>query len=317
MQTNVVPLVITPDEFDFRAYMSESEPGAKVLPAETWREDLISLTQHGDQLTGARLPWSKTHNHLRFRGGEVTLWQGINGHGKSQMLGQACVGFAAQGERLCIASFEMKPAKTLYRMLRQVAMNDQPTAQAAEHLVNWSTNRIWLYDQLGMVKPDMLYAVIRYSADKLQVKHFVIDSLMKCVRGEDDYNGQKDFVDMLAALARDLDIHIHLVHHVRKGENEDRAPGKMDAKGSGAIVDQVDQVLTVWRNKKKERAVESIKRQGSQVDDETSKMPDAMLICDKNRHGEWEGGVALWYHPQSLQYTGDPRCMPIDMIGGW
>jgi twinkle protein len=159
--------------------------------------------------------------------------------------------------------------------------------------------------------------VIRYCADKLKVKHFVVDSLMKCVRGEDDYNGQKDFVDTLTSLARDLNIHIHLVHHVRKGESEDRPPGKMDAKGSGAIADQVDQVITVWRNKKKEREVEQMRRAGGTIDDVTRAKPDSMLICDKNRHGEWEGSVALWFHPHSLQYTGDKRCQPVDMIGGW
>lgn len=314
---NVIPMTFAPDDFDFRAYMEDSEPQAKVLGAETWRDALVRSTSHDDVLTGARLPWSKTHDHLRFRGGEVTLWQGINGHGKSQMLGQACIGFAAQNEGVCIASFEMKPIRTLQRMLRQVAMNDHPTEDAANRMIDWATNRVWLYDQQGTVKPEMVYAVIRYSAQKLGVKHFVVDSLMKCVRGEDDYNGQKDFVDMLTSLARDHDMHIHIVHHVRKGESEDKAPGKMDSKGSGAIVDQVDQVLTVWRNKRKEREIESLQRAGGAADANLEKAPDAVLICDKNRHGEWEGRVSLWYHPQSLQYTGDKRCMPIDMIGGW
>lgn len=312
---NVVP-IITPDAFDFRAYMAESEPKAKVLNADTWRSALIESVKSGNKVTGAMLPWAKTHDHLRFRGGEVTLWQGINGHGKSQLLGQATIGFASQGERVCVASFEMKPVSTLKRMLRQFAMNDRAGETAVNQMMDWAKGKYWLYDQLGTVRPEMIYAVIRYCADRLKIKHIVIDSLMKCVRGEDDYNGQKDFVDMLTGLARDLDVHIHLVHHVRKGENEDKVPGKFDGKGSGAISDQVDQVLTVWRNKKKERTVEKLLRANQMVDDETKKSPDALLICDKNRHGEWEGTTALWYHPQSLQYTGDSQCRPLDMVGG-
>lgn len=314
MSSVVVP-ILTPETIDFRAYMAESEPKAKVLSADTWANELLEAVRGGGEVKGARLPWSKTHDHLRFRGGEVTLWQGINGHGKSQLLGQACLGFAAQGERVCVASFEMKPVSTLKRMLRQSAMNDHPSEKAVNDLMTWAKGRFWLYDQLGTVKPEMIYAVARYCADKLKVKHVVIDSLMKCVRGEDDYNGQKDFVDTLTGLARDLDIHIHLVHHVRKGENEEKVPGKFDGKGSGAISDQVDQVLTVWRNKKKERTLEKFARQNAQPDEETKKQPDALLICDKNRHGEWEGTTALWYHPQSLQYTGDKQCRPLDMIG--
>lgn len=309
---NIVP-IITPDDFDFKAYMIETEPQAKVLSVDAWRDSLIKSVRDGDKITGAKLPWAKTHDHIRFRGGEVTLWQGINGHGKSQMLGQAAMWFAAQGERVCIASFEMRPTSTLKRMLRQFAMSGQPGETAVNMLMDWAQDKFWLYDQLGSVTPEMIYAVIRYCATKLKIKHIVIDSLMKCVRGEDDYNGQKDFIDMLTSLARDLDIHIHIVHHVRKGENEDKAPGKFDSKGSGAIADQVDQVLTVWRNKKKERTAERAHRNSEVVDDKTQNSPDALLICDKNRHGEWEGSVALWYHPASLQYTSDSRRVPLDI----
>lgn len=310
----VIP-IISRDTFDFRQYMVETEPQVKVLQADRWRDQLLATVRNGNALTGARLPWAKTHDNIRFRGGEVTLWQGINGHGKSQMLGQAAMGFASQGERVCVASFEMKPVSTLMRMLRQAAMNDHPSGQAVDRLMAWAKDRFWLYDQLGTVKPEMIYAVIRYCADRLKIKHVVVDSLMKCVRGEDDYNGQKDFVGQLATLARDHNIHIHLVHHVRKGESEEKVPGKFDAKGSSAISDQVDQVLTVWRNKRKERAIDKALRTHQEVDDKTRDDPDALLTCDKNRHGEWEGRIALWYHPQSLQYTGDKRCMPLEMLG--
>lgn len=307
--------IISPADVDFEAYMAETEPQAKVLAAEAWRDELARAVEHGEQITGAKLPWAKTHDLLRFRPGEVTLWQGINGHGKSELLGQACIGFACQDERVCIASFEMKPQSTLKRMLRQTAMNSRPSVQAVDRLIDWSRDRLWLYDQQGTVKPAMLYAVARYCADRLKVRHLVIDSLMKCVRGEDDYNGQKDFVDMLCTLARDLGMHIHLVHHAKKGENEDAIPGKFSAKGSGAIVDQVDQMLTVWRNKRKERMVEAELRKNGEASAELLDLPDTMLICDKNRHGEWEGRINLWRHTDSLQFTSDKRRQPIDMIG--
>ena len=307
--------ILTPDDFDFRAYMEETEPQAKVVAAEAWRDDLVRSVEHGDQLTGAKLPWAKTHDLLRFRPGEVTLWQGINGHGKSELLGQACIGFATQGERVCIASFEMKPQATLKRMLRQTAMNGRPSVQAVDRLIDWSRDRLWLYDQQGTVTPSMLYAVARYCADRKKVRHMVIDSLMKCVRGEDDHNGQKDFVDMLCSLGRDLGIHIHLVHHAKKQADEDQVPGKFSAKGSGAIVDQVDQMLTVWRNKRKERIAEAELRKDGEVSADTQDLPDAMLICDKNRHGEWEGRINLWRHADSLQFTSDKRRQPLDMIG--
>ena len=70
---------------------------------------------------------------------------------------------------------------------------------------------MWLYDQQGTVTTSQVVAVTRYCAMELGVTHVFIDSLMKCVAGEDDYNAQKSFVDELTALARDHNVHIHLI----------------------------------------------------------------------------------------------------------
>ncbi len=307
-------LIITPDTIDFQTYMAETEPDAKVLPADTWREELLDLVANGNQLQGATLPWKKTHDQLRFRRGEVTLWQGINGHGKSQLLGMVCLGFAAQMERICIASFEMTPRATLHRMMKQAAQNGNPPLSFVDQYLGWLTGKLWIYNQLGQATPEMLAAVIRYCADKLKIQHVVIDSLMRVVAGEDNYNAQKDFVGRLCSLARDHNIHIHLVHHVRKLEDEKKMPGKFDSKGSGAITDQVDQVLTVWRNKEKQKSLAQITFDKKPPTPEIENQPDAILACDKNRHGDWEGGIGLWYHEASLQYTSDNQRKTIDLL---
>ena len=139
-------------------------------------------------------------------------------------------------------------------------------------------------------------AVSRYSAVELGVNHVFIDSLMKCVPGEDDYNAQKMFVDEMTAVARDHNIHIHLIHHIRKLQNEEMQPNKNDIKGTGAIADQVDNVLLMWRNKKKEH---DFHKKGINED----KIPDAMLMCEKQRNGEAEDWFSLWYDKESQQFT--------------
>jgi twinkle protein len=85
-------------------------------------------------------------------------------------------------------------------------------------------------------------------------------------------------------LAIKCDIHIHLVHHVKKGK-EGEVSGRYDAKGSGALSDNVHNSLVVWSNK-----------------DKNKDMPDVVLKCDKQREGEWEGKVALTFCPESLRF---------------
>ena len=177
-----------------------------------------------------------------------------------------------------------------------------PRPERVQQFIARTAHSMYLYDQQGDVHPDKLRAVIRYCADQLGVGHFAVDSLMKCVRGTDDYNGQKDFVNMLTVLARDLDIHIHLVAHLKKGEGDERMPTRMDISGSGAIADLVDNVVLVWRNKKKERERDG----GKEVNGEQA---DALIICDKSRNGEWEGRVKLWFEPDSQRfYDTKPAC---------
>lgn len=286
-------LIFGADEIDFAAYMVETEAQHKVRSIDGWADDLIAeFHPPAGGAVSPVLPWSRLSSKVEFRSGEVSLWFGFNGHGKSLLLGQAMLSVAAQGERVCVASFEMQPRKTLARMCRQFSDAGVPTAAQINDFCQWGKGRMWLYDQTGSVEIEKVYAVIRYAVDKLGVSHFVVDNLTKCVAADDDYAGQKAIVDKLTAMAQSLDIHIHLVHHARKGVDETRPPRKMDALGAGAITNLVDNVFVVWRNKAK-----------AESSAPNPNDPDAVLICDKQRHGTgWEGIHNLRYHQRSQQY---------------
>jgi twinkle protein len=164
-----------------------------------------------------------------------------------------------------------------------------------------------LYDQQGTVKAEKMIGVMRYAAEVEGVNHFILDSFMKCGIGEDDFNGQKKFIDNICTVARDSGMHIHVVCHARKTMNEKAVPGKMDVKGTGAITDQVDNVINWWRNKDKENRIRK------KIDVEETE-PDAMLICDKQRNGEWEGTIGLWFDPASLQFVQYPNRRAVELI---
>lgn len=310
---------LTADDIDFSLYEKETDAQQKVKPAKDYVQELIDRIESPTRPNHRYMPWAKTYGLFQFRPGEVTVWGGANGNGKSMVTGFVALGLLAQGERCCIASFEMKPTRTLERIARQFSgsnPNDPAYAgspEAKKYLLDlyrqfkdWTDDRLWLYDQQGTVTASQVCAVARYCAKELGVTHMFIDSLMKCVQGEDDYNGQKSFVDELTAIARDYSIHIHLVHHIKKPASEDTKPGKYDFKGTGAITDQVDNVIAVWRNKPKER-----KREAGQMVEDTE--PDCLLICDKQRNGEWEGTIGLWFDKDSQQYLPNPGQQPMEM----
>lgn len=311
--------LITPDDIDFTQYEHETDAQQKVKNASLYVQALMDRLNSPKRTVQHFMPWGKTHRLIQFRPGEVTLWGGQNGHGKSEVTGQVVLSLCAQDQKCGVASFEMKPVKTLERMARQWTKfnpNDpqvlgDPVERRAmfdllEQFRDWTDGKLWLYDQQGTVHWKTVCAVARYCARELGITQFVVDNLMKCVAGEDDYNGQKAFVDELCAIARDHNIHIHLIHHVKKPNTDDHKPSKYDFKGTGAITDQVDNVIGVWRNKTKER-----NRQAGKMLSETE--PDAFLIVDKQRNGEgWEGNIGLWFDPQSHQFLGGHNLKAMD-----
>lgn len=277
------------NQSDLEAYREAKDPGSYVVSIANYADGVADLL-HGKGLEGDTLPWPKTHHQFRFRPQEVTLWHGINGHGKSAVTTQVALYLAIHGVKSCIGSFEMHPNRTAHRMLLQCAGNTNPSDAFFAQFFVTMCPRIWLYDKRGRVQTDYLYAAMRFCAIEKGITHFFVDSLMKCVEKEDDYNGQKSFVGDLCDLAKELNIHVHLIHHTKKLSDEKQVPSKFDAKGSGAISDQVDNVIGVWRNKAKEAAKEAAQT-GAALDNET---PDFLLCCDKQRNGGWEGKWALW-----------------------
>jgi twinkle protein len=261
------------------------------------------------------MPWIKTHSDVKFRLGEVTVYAGSNGGGKSLVTGQIALGLVKQNLKVCIASYEMKPVTTIVRMLRQFAGENinVPLTHDKEGYIrgvlgrftNFIDENLYLYDQQGSTTPQKTIAMARYCAVELNIKHIFIDSLMKCVVAEDSLNEQKSFVDELCALARDHHVHIHLVHHIRKLQSEEIQPSKTDLKGSGSIADQVDNVFLVWRNKKKENA-----RRNNEDYDE--KQPDMFLMCQKQRNGEAEEFYGMYFEHNSQQFVDTLGGQPID-----
>lgn len=251
---------------------------------------------------GIRLPWRKAGDAVILRMGEVSLWLGVNGHGKSQGMGHVTLGALDQDFRCCVASMEFRPVKWLRRMVRQATGMQQPSESYVRHVADWFHDMLWVFDATGTAKGDQILEVFAYAARRYRVKFFLIDNLAKCGFAEDDYAGQKAFVDRLGDFAKSYDIHIALVHHMRKGDSEDKPGGKLDAKGSGGITDMVDTCAVWWRNKPKEKAVASAKIKNIDPDPAIAAKPDGLLIFDKQRNGEEEPTFTLWFDQESMQF---------------
>jgi twinkle protein len=308
------------DVINFDLYLRETDAQTKVKPASSYSQALKDRLRNRKSERRVYLPWDKTRDHFEFRKGEVTIWAGQNGHGKSQVTAQVALSLMGQGEKIVIASFELKPVVNMQRLSRMyVGMNpyspefqdDQGIASLDalyDEFCQWTDGRLWLYDHTGSIEGQKVIGMARYCAKELGLNHIIIDNLAKCVKAEDDYNGQKAFIDELMVIAQDYGVHIHIVHHLKKPPKEGDRPDKNDVKGSGSIVDQPDNLFLVWRNKPKEEA----RKMGDGKKDIEA---DQIIFCRKQRNydgsGEGEPTIMLWYHRDAGQYLESPDSSPM------
>lgn len=292
---------LIPDAMDFSAYERETECKAKVKSARDFLDDLRGEFMPKTRAQAPEMFSTRLRGLLHFRPGEVTVWAGYNGHRKSMMTGQVCLDLCVQKHRTLILSPEMAPERTLARMARQAAAVAQPSGAFLESFAQWTDGRLWLFDHMGRISPSLCLAVLRYFAEELHGQQVFIDSMMMVCASEEHLDEQKQFVTDLVRVAQETGLHVHLVAHCRKPMKEDdRPPTKYDIRGSSAISDQCPNVVLVWANKAKQAALEK-----DPHDEAELSKPDALLIVDKQRNGEFEGKLKLWFDARSFRFVDD------------
>jgi twinkle protein len=301
---------VIPSDFDWQSWDEDAEQ-VKVRPASDFMEEVIDEFYLPEDEKGIPYPWEKAQKvGMRFRGGEVTIYGGHSGSYKSIIQSQIALHLMAAGEKCMIASFEMRPKKTLARAVRQAAATDEPAIQYMREFKDWTTGKLWLYDHYGNVDSRKLLAVCRYSVKELGCSHLFIDSLMKVLNKTDDYNEQKEFVGKLCSIAQSTGCHIHLVAHSRKKQDDKERIGKFDVAGASEMEKQADNVLMIQRNRKKQDAANCapVERNGELA--LVPEQPDVWLTVDKQRNGEFEGPFAFGFDAKSLSVvnaTGDRK----------
>ena len=277
-------------------------------------DSVISLfwPKSGDE-PGYRLPWGKVADKVRFRPGELTLWTGATGAGKSQVLSHALVAMGEQGARVCIASLEMLPGQLLRRAVKQAGNVDRPTEPFIREIMGWFDEWMWVFGQVGKAGVGRILEVFEYARCRYGCDVFVIDSLMRLGVGSEDYQGQEKAVFEVVSWAVEKGVHVHLVAHARKADRSNgtahAVPDAEDVKGTSEIASNAANIIGIWRNRKLEdeirQATEAAAKGDGAADlklQDLADKPPVILNVSKQRNGDWEGKVGLWFNTESYQY---------------
>jgi twinkle protein len=261
-----------------------------------------ALEKHFHEQTEERAPTmtsTKLAHKLHFRPGEVTAWAGYNGHRKSMFLGQVVADVIRQGRPVLIMSMEMAPEITLSRIARQMSGVAKPSRQWLEEWAEKYKSKIWIFDYVGRLAPDIACGAASWFASVALQPHIVMDSMMMICGSEESMDEQKQFITDLVRTAQEGWSHVHLVAHCRKParDGEKEPPTKYELRGSAAISDQCHNVVTVWANKSKAEKLSL-----NAGDPMALEEPDALVTVEKQRNGQFEGRIKLWFDEASFRF---------------
>ena len=292
--------------------MARSVDPTELVRAGAFADAVVNLfwPTNGEEL-GYRLPWCKAGDRVVFRPGELTLWTGATGMGKSQVLSNALVAMGEQGARICLASLEMAPGQSLRRMVKQAGNVDRPTENFIREVVGWFDGWLWVFGIVGKTAVSRIIEVFEYARCRYGCDVFAIDSLMRLGVGSEDYEGQEKAVFELVSWAVAKGVHIHLVAHARKSDRTatHAVPDVEDVKGTSEIASNAANILGIWRNRKLEDEISAAAGSADHGDaaaqlklEELAQKPPVIVNVAKQRNGDWEGKFGLWFNPETYQY---------------
>ncbi len=230
-----------------------------------------------------------------WRNGEVTVWTGQNGSGKTTFISQEMLHLLEQGKKVCIGSFEMLPELYLLWFIKQATRNENISDYDVESTMTKYAEQLFIINVVDDINRETLTKIIEFGHKKYGIDTFVVDSLAKITLSQfkSEIAEQKSFMSELKLLAVKYLLHIHLIAHPRKQENDDQMPDKTAISGSGNISNLADNVISIHRvsDDAKKRADKSY---------------DALLSVKKNRaHGEL-GTIGLYFDSRIKRFETEP-----------
>lgn len=200
-----------------------------------------------------------------FSGGQLSVWTGKRGEGKSTLLGQILLDAVNQGHKVCAYSGELTKEDFKRGLLQQAAGYLHVTRRedlrsgrvlydvdpdVVPAIDKWWDKMLFLTDiqRKNAHDENNILKVFEYAHRRYGCDIFLVDNIMTAeLTGEAQvgaWRAQSLFTGRLVAFAKRLGVHVHLVAHPRK------TPGKIEADdvgGSSDITNRADNVFKVER----------------------------------------------------------------------
>ena len=194
-----------------------------------------------------------------FNKGELSVWSGGNASGKSTLVSQIGLAAITEGFKVAMFSGEMTAPRVREWVLLQAAGPNyveedklNPNHYCLKHGIEKKldamlTGKLAIYDNQFGTDWETVMKTIEAWVRKNEASVVIIDNLMALdipTGSMDKYDAQSRIVKRFAAMAKELNVHIHFICHPRK---TDAFLRKCDISGSADLTNAADNVFMVHR----------------------------------------------------------------------
>ncbi|KAK4529294.1 hypothetical protein CCYA_CCYA01G0151 [Cyanidiococcus yangmingshanensis] len=184
------------------------------------------------------------------RRGELSIYSGPTGIGKTTVLSQLSIDYCMQGANTLWGSFELNNVRMAKVMLSQFA-GIGPEAlweRFDEHADRFEQLPLYFLRFFGSSEVDQVIHAMEYAAYVYDVAHVVLDNLQFMTsgqgRGYERFEIMDRAMEKFRAFATDHNVHISVVIHPRK-EDEDQLLKTASVFGSAKATQEADNVIII------------------------------------------------------------------------
>lgn len=251
--------------------------GASAVPHEgvatfkDLRSEVYNQIMNPDQLQGVQsklLP--RLNDFLKgHRRGELSIFSGHTGTGKTTLLAQLSLDFCMQGQPTLWGSFEIPNARLARLLLEQLysSRTGAPVGTLREHFAEWAERfeelPMYFMRYYGSQPIERVVDAMEYGQYVHDVSHVVLDNLQFMTSGQSfaragsfgRFEVMDDATQKLRQFATEHKVHVSLVVHPRK-ENDDDAIQTASIFGSAKATQEADNVVILQRTRGEGRLLE-------------------------------------------------------------
>jgi twinkle protein len=263
-----------------------------------YSEQLLKLWKR-DQTETVSTGWQGLDRLLGgLKPGELTVVTGETGQGKSTWVCNLAYNRMCEGGLVWIGSFETKPSPLLAKLVSMqhgksfYRLTEDEVKEALRNLVNLPLRFL---DHWGSISLDTLKESLYYCKRRYDTSLGIIDHLHAFIKytGDAERQAIDQTVTEIKSWAMGLEIPIFLVVHpknVQGGSRSNPIIEVTDLKGSSGIRQWSDNVISLWRDKKREENGENLV---------------VVKIVKARDDTAREGNCVLRFDPESQRYFDD------------